>query len=530
MIIKDFNFQSNTEYVADKSVYKVTLEETIKLSDRSYILNNSKDIEYIHAAILLKDLKNVVIDFNGATLLLDGEMQPFIIDKCENITIKNVKIEYVRDFGSEFQIAKVTENEMWLYQNEKQKKYCPVTLRGDELIALSNYGEHVYPKTIGFLRAYDPETCENSGVYLIRIGNDPFEAPKNYPYPYKALNIRAEGEYFVLSGEIPDVYKEGHVLFKTHGTRTLSSCLVARSKDVTLQNYRIINGAGMGILGMYAENLTIDGLKLYCDEESHGMCSNNADAMHLVGCHGKLNIINSRVESMMDDAFNIHTNYYVVQEINGKKIRARIFCATSGINAFFTAFGDGDNLLFYKGYTLLERSRNQIKTVKTLDMFDVEIELENDASGIEVGDTIENLSAHPEVLVKNCTFGKSLTHLRFQSREKIVMEDCVTTMPIYCTGDKEYWYEAGPLRDFTVRNCKFTGIRGIINLHPEVMDYLPEAPFYHKGIRILDNTFENPTALIANNTDDIVFKGNKCSTEGVPLRVILNECGKCEID
>ena len=44
-------------------------------------------------AIYLKEKKNITIDGNGATLLVHGKMTPLLLDRCENITVKNLTVD-----------------------------------------------------------------------------------------------------------------------------------------------------------------------------------------------------------------------------------------------------------------------------------------------------------------------------------------------------------------------------------------------------------------------------------------------------
>ena len=46
-----------------------------------------------HIGILLKDMRNVEIDGCGATLLTFGEMTPWAIDRCSNVTVSNLIVD-----------------------------------------------------------------------------------------------------------------------------------------------------------------------------------------------------------------------------------------------------------------------------------------------------------------------------------------------------------------------------------------------------------------------------------------------------
>ena len=123
----------------------------------------------------------------------------------------------------------------------------------------------------------------------------------------------------------------------------------------------------MGILSMYTENLTIDGLRLTRDEKSHGIITNAADAMHLISSKGKLIIKNSQVEGMVDDALNIHNNFYQAEEINANKLKVFRTAQSNMVNEYYKNFGIGDTVAVYKGSTLELKAEAVIKNIEILD-------------------------------------------------------------------------------------------------------------------------------------------------------------------
>ena len=286
----------------------------------------------------------------------------------------------------------------------------------------------------------------------------------------------------------------------------------------------------MGILGMYSENLAIDGLKLYFDGQSHGIVSNDGDAMHFISCFGKLDIQNCICEGMEDDALNTHGNYYGVRSTEGEILHAYCFDVSTGIDAHCKMFDEGDTIAVCRGSSMAEKGRYIVKRVEIAGDYDIRIEADRPFEGISPGDTIENLSAQPELTVRNCRFGKATSNLRLQTRKKAVIEDCQSSLPILLTGDKNYWYESSPVNDLTIQNCSFTGARGRIRAIPEGMEYTPEAPYYHSGIRIRNNRFEVREALYAERADQIVFRDNICTQENGQLEIRLKHCGAVDAD
>ena len=80
--------QSNTEYFATKQIYHIYYKDTVSCSDEKYISLRAEGTPEFNTFVFIKDKNNITIDFNGATLIFHGKIQPFLVDNCENITIK----------------------------------------------------------------------------------------------------------------------------------------------------------------------------------------------------------------------------------------------------------------------------------------------------------------------------------------------------------------------------------------------------------------------------------------------------------
>ena len=522
----DMEMEDGTIYLADKKDYDIFLQNTKRLTDKKYLSLMKCNCGYLDVAFHLKGLKNVILDFNGAVLRLHGALQPFILENCENVTIRNVVIEYARSFHSEFEIVEKKDRILKL----KQKEEFPCRVENGYLIPYSeDYEWHNLHNDCHFLQVFDSTTREGKGLPVVMIGEKTVE-PESPPARIYHLRVREEENMVVLMGELPGDWASGMTAVISHATREVSSCFVICSKNIVIDNFRIINGIGMGILGMYSENLKINNLKLYYDERSHGIVSNDGDAMHIISCFGNLDITDCICEGMEDDALNIHGNYYGVKGTDRNILYAYCYDLSTCINAHYKMFGEGDEIAVYRGNSMEEKGRYIVKNVTITGDYDIRIEVERPVVGIDMNDTIENLSAQPRVTIRNCRFGKANSHLRLQTRKRIVVENCISSLPILLTGDKNYWYESSPINDLTIRNCSFTGRRGFISAMPEGFDYTLEAPYYHSGIKILDNSFETVTALTAIRTDDIVFRDNVCVKENVPLEMRLKQCGDVEAD
>ena len=88
-------------------IYDVWQDDAVWL--KGYYCSNTAEIELNpdgerKVAIFLKGKKNVTIDGNGATIMIHGVMTPLLFDKCENLLVENLKIDYFRPTESEFKI------------------------------------------------------------------------------------------------------------------------------------------------------------------------------------------------------------------------------------------------------------------------------------------------------------------------------------------------------------------------------------------------------------------------------------------
>lgn len=95
-------------------VYDVSQDDSFEL-DGYYCTNTAKKHENPtgkrEAAIYLKDKSDIVIDGNGATVLVHGKMTPFVFDRCSNITVKNLTVDYACPTMAEITVVSNNDGE-----------------------------------------------------------------------------------------------------------------------------------------------------------------------------------------------------------------------------------------------------------------------------------------------------------------------------------------------------------------------------------------------------------------------------------
>lgn len=515
---------SDTLFIGDKAEYEITEGDIKWLCAPIYTSFWDNGVYPFPAAVVLKNVRNVTLDFGGATLLLWGQYQPFLIENCENVTIKNVTVVYARSPYTELRILKNEKNCLYLQPLEK----FPCRVEEGYLIPYGPTWEN-RELHLGnmFIQAFDTESGEGRGLAVCQIGEQ-IEQGATPPAFVRHYRVREENGAIVLTGEIPPEWDASMTIVLAHAKRDISSVFLICTKNSTLENYRIVNGQGMGILGMYSENITLDGLRLTRDEMSHGIVTNGADAVHLVASKGQITVRNCLIEGMTDDALNVHTVFLEVSECRDSSVKLLCHPQRHMIRANYKLLDIGDTLQFYRGNTMETGECAVVQNVTVLDDDHLEITLDK-ALSLHPGDYVENLSTQPDLLIENSRFAKSNTHLRIQTRGRVEVKSCEIHLPLMLTGDTNYWQEASPIRNLTVKNCRFSGDRGFIRSCPE-FTATDDAPYYHKNFIIQNNTFDRTIALEANGTDNIHFLNNIHAGSDAPLILRLHRCGSAKTD
>ncbi len=518
---KNISLENNTYYYYDKDILEYYKEDTIPLSNDEYFCSTRRFCDEQNTCIYINNKENITIDFNGAILYLNGPLSPFIIANSKNIEIKNVIVKYDRAFHTEMEVVDIKEG----YIKCKVSKGFPYEVRDGEFIPYSKYWRDETVKNgYVFLQEFNKETLDGISWPVVLIG-DKTKERCFLPWGDEACSMLAyeEGEYLVFKGHIIPEYHIGSILILCVDNRDITNLISYNSKDIKITNYRIINGLGMGIMPVYTENMTIDGLKYYHDELSDSIVANSADGIHAVACKGDLIIKNSIFYGTIDDALNIHSNYYTFESKDKNKITVN----TPGQSDAFKIFGEGDLIALYNDHSMEEVDRSRIININKINNKLYEFTLDKEIKDVNKGSLVENLSAQTNVHIYDSKFGKANTHLRFQTRGKVLIENIETDMDLMTTGDTNFWFESSPVEDLTIRNVKFNiKNRPAFASIPEFKSTLKD-PYYHKNITIENCTFSNKFAGFFRYTDNIKFNNNKLLTDE-EFEIVLDNCGSFE--
>lgn len=107
-----------------------------------------------HIGLWLKGLKNITIDGKGAHLITHGEMTSFVIDGCENITLKNFTVTAADPTVPELTATEVGDRHMTV-RIHPQSKY------------LIKDGKFSFcRRQLDFIRGYRPKLRSGKRYYL----------------------------------------------------------------------------------------------------------------------------------------------------------------------------------------------------------------------------------------------------------------------------------------------------------------------------------------------------------------------------
>ncbi len=525
---KGIKIESNTYYRADALQYDYYLNDSTRSYNSEYRSHTTNAGEYLDIALLLCNLENVVLDFCGATLIFHGRIQPFMLDNCKNVTIKNVKLDYDRPFYTQATVLECNEDIMRVKFDEGFNYRVDPSRRG--LVVFGDTWEYSMNRNDCLLWMYDPADKQFHSIILALFGEEIY--PKeNAPMPIGKILVEEDGDAVLFRGNFPKdwIGRTDRKLVITHEPRDKSLIQTVGGEDISLDCVQVLHGSAMALTGMHTKNITVNHFDFIGNYNGNGrIVTNNADGIHLFNCYGKIEIKNCIMEGLLDDTVNIHGNFLPIMEVlkDGFLSDSRIIYGISGALKLFLA---GDRIAVCRGrtrekiaeFTLSEAETDMEHGIRVLRVNETEL-----LSDICMGDVIENLSANPEILIENCTFKRFRGTMRLQSGGKTVIRNCRfenRSTSFMMTGDTAYWYESGPVTDLTVENCYFAHAQNWRIVNSTQVEYTDKAPYYHSGITVKNCFFDGKYSCRFDHVDNITFVDNKASED--ELLISLRECG-----
>lgn len=445
-----------------------------------------------HIGLWLKGLKNVTIDGKGAHLVTHGEMTGFVIDQCENITLRNFTVTAADPTVPELTVTEVGERHMTVRihpRSRYQIKEGKFSFVGDNW-SLSD----------GIAQSYDPEKDITWRSW------SPLNGLR------KAIELEPNLLRFVYD-KAPQA-RPGLTFQMRDGIRDQACGLIQFSKNITLENLHLAFLGNFGLVGQMSENITYRNMAFEPEAGSGRTCAGFADFVQMSGCKGKITIENSRFSGAHDDPINIHGTHLAVTEfLSPNQIVVRyMHHQTYG----FQSFLPGNTIEFIDPHSLMSLSSAKVKKAEMKSEREIIITLDKPAIS-EVKNTeglvVENVTYTPEVVIRGNYFSRIPSRgVLVSTRRKVIIEDNtffrMQMSGILIADDARSWFESGMARDVTICNNDFIECGGpVIFIAPENDR---NEGYVHRNITIANNRFRltGTDAISAKSVDGLKITDN----------------------
>lgn len=483
--------------------YNLTRQNTI---EKPYFISNTTapweaENENKHIGLLLKGVADITIDGQGAKILTHGEITPWVIDSCENISLKNFSIDAIDPSVPEMTVMSVTDSTLVAQVNSSSN----YRIDAGKLFWVGNQWKF----TDGIAQIYNPELGTS-------IRTDSPVATAKYVREVEPGIIEFS---FTTT---PNDAKPGCIYQMRHSLRTEAAGFIYQSKNVTLQNINFHFLGNFGIVSQTSSDITFSKVNFASDPQTGRINAGFADFLQVSSCSGLVKIDSCRFCGAHDDPINVHgTHLRIVKSLSPQKLLVRyMHPQTRGFQIFFP----GDSIAITNSMTLLQCEKSVIETAQMLSDTDILLNLVHsiDTTGLASNQAVvENLTLCPSVSITNSSFTLTPTRAILVSTWRPVTIEHNTfikcPMPaILIADDARSWFESGPVKNVIIKNNRF------INCANPVIAILPEnnidKGYVHENIRITDNFFNTQATIVAKSVKNLKISGNKPSNPDVELR------------
>ncbi|MDY7393996.1 right-handed parallel beta-helix repeat-containing protein [Aureibaculum sp. 2210JD6-5] len=477
---------------------------------RDYYESNTYDVNPKRLGVLLDKTKNLTIDAQGSDFIYHGHIQPFTLDNAENITIKNVNIDWENPLTAEAEVLEADSTHILLKIDKKQFPF------------------KVHEKGLTFYSDdWKADWKVSGGSWLIEINKDHIIPPKtgdmgtiNGDLENVTYTEVGDGK-LLLKGRFTKTPTVGNYLILRHSTRDHAGMFLFHSKNIKLENINVYHTSGLGILSQYCENIEMHNVNMVPNPKKNRYLSGHDDGLHFMGCKGKIVIDSCDAQGLMDDPINIHGTYApIIERLND----TTIVCNYAHDMSKGLIWGQpNDTVAFVKKESMNTKGTATVKEFIELNKKQFKIVFK-EAIPEFVSDnySLENLTWTPDVTITNCRVGSNRARgYLISTPGKVLIENNyfeTSGSAILIAGDANYWYESGAVKDITIRNNTFSAYcnsspyqfcKAVISIYPEIPSANPTAP-YHRNITIEQNEFSmsDYPILYAKSVNNLNFSNN----------------------
>lgn len=491
------NIRDGDNIVLEKDmIYHVRQDDSFELHGY-YCSNTAKKHEnpdgMRKTAIYLKNKKNITIDGNGSTVLAHGKMTPMLFDKCENITVRNLTVDYACPTMTEFTILSNDDGLCEIKINSD----CFFRIEGNDLIWQGEpdkngdpYWESNYIGNGRYIKIFDPIKEQCRDFSKADLAFEKIEQTDNGTLSVWLKNKNA-------------VFPAGSIIQTRSIVRDQTGSMFQRCRNLSFENLRIKFMHGLGMVSQFCENVTFRN----CDftPGDGRTVASTADFFQFSGCRGKLLIENCKAWGAQDDYINVHGTHLRIVDKNDEE-NSIVVRFMHNETWGFQAFEVGDELEFIKWDTLIPYAKTVVREYQKLNDTDIKLYLDIPLPNIEINkDVVENATWTPDLYVRNCDFGPTAGRgILCTTRGEVIIEHNrfrnLWGPALLIEDDCNFWFESGYTKEIIFRNNHVIGCEyaktcesaPVIRCTPKVMNEQSEE-FVHGKLILTGNRFKKPT-------------------------------------
>lgn len=499
------------ENVKDENVVLQLTDSTYHFSpDHStqkhcFVTNHENGFKSI--AFIFENFKSVKIEGNGAKLIFHGRMMPFHFVNCDNISVKDLSVDWDIPFSFQGEVTAINEQEGWREIKPFTEGFSWELKKGR--ITFPNIDDFKFA-SLGSTLAFNKETKA--------VAHGAFDSSSRPTYveqrPNGILRIHEKMKHYPNVGTI--LHSKG----PKGENRYAPAFQVMASSNVHFDNITIHHALGMGFLFETTDGIVIENSQIVLPEGSSRVVTTIADATHFCNCKGHILVNKCRFENMLDDGTNVHGTYVKVDELLApNKLRVEL--------DHFQQYGFdfahvGDEMWFIHQPDPSRKSVNVVTEVAVVNDRFIELVFKDALpKETQIGDILENKTWNPTFTLSNCTIrNHRARNLILKTPLKTVIENNeLSSMmsTILFRGETFYWYESGAVTDVLIRNNHITysaysgSEHAILYITPRLGQQFSSTHLFDSNIRFIDNTIETfgNRIVIADRVDGLLIKGNK---------------------
>lgn len=474
-----------------------------------FISNNTESLKRI--AFDLEGMDDFTIEGQNTLLLFTGFVSPFSLEGCENVTIKDISIDYTRTFHSEGIIEAVGDG------------YLDIRFPEDYRFQIRNgclYFNDENNIIYEFSNLLEFDTQKKEPAFLVCdfwLSKKTIQAEKLEP---NLVRIKRSD----LKGTV------GNTMVFGAAARYNPCFFLSDCAGINIHNVNIWHCGGMGVIAQRSRDIELYDVEVVPSPGKGRIISITADATHFVNCAGYIRMIDCKFCNQKDDATNVHGLYMAIDEFLAQD-KVVLKWRNSGQHGV-DFLKSGMKVEIVNPKTTDTFCYAEVKEVEHLnDVVTIVTFTEALPEGVEKDMVVAADEEYPEVLIKGCYMsGNRARGLLLGSRGKMIIEDNYFHIPgaaILLEGDGNFWFEQAGVRDVIIRNNVFengnygysTWGAACISVGTRIPELDSAKTGYHRGILIENNTFRvfDPRILNLYSVEDLTFRNNTIEmTEDYP--------------